>query len=365
MSAEPLHHSALYDWHRAAGAKMAPFGGWEMPLEYTGAGILAEHAAVRERVGLFDVSHLGKLKVSGPGAADYLNSRLANDLRRIAPGQAQYTLLCNQTGGVIDDLIAYLIAPDQVLLIPNAANAAAVADALGAGAPPQIEIADLHRERAVIAVAGPRSDELLTAVGVPTDLDYMAFRTVQEQATICRTGYTGERGCELVVANPSALQWWEQLVAAGAEFGVQPCGLGARDTLRTEMGYALHGHELSAEIDPVSAGLSWAVGWKKDSFDGREALLEIRRTGPVRHSWGIKACGRGIPRPGMEVVDATDGHSIGTVTSGTFSPTLHAGVGLALVDAELGAGQRVGVKVRRRVEEFELIKPPFVSPRLR
>ena len=365
MLVEALQHSPLYDWHLAAGAKMAPFGGWEMPVEYAGAGVLAEHAAVRERIGIFDVSHLGKLQVSGPGAVGYLDSRLANDLTKLAPGQAQYTLLCNQDGGVIDDLIAYVIAPDQVLLIPNAANATTVAAVLAEGAPAGVEIADLHHDRAVIAVAGPRSDELLAAVGLPIRLDYMAFLPVGEQTIICRTGYTGERGCELVISSGLAEQWWGRLLKAGAQLGVQACGLGARDTLRTEMGYSLHGHELSLEIDPVSAGLSWAIGWKKAAFDGREALLAIRQAGPIRRSWGIKARGRGIPRPGMDVVDAESGQVIGTVTSGTFSPTLHTGIGMALVDASHGAGELVGVQVRRRVEQFDLIKPPFVAPRLR
>ncbi|WIY81692.1 glycine cleavage system aminomethyltransferase GcvT [Propionimicrobium sp. PCR01-08-3] len=365
MPTQALQHSPLYEWHVAAGAKMAPFGGWEMPVEYAGAGVLAEHAAVREKVGLFDVSHLGKLHVTGPGAVDYLNSRLANDLRKVGPGKAQYTLLCDQDGGAIDDLIAYLHDDDDVLLIPNAANASTVAQVLADGAPGGLSIDDLHTERAVIVVSGPRSDELLSSLGLPTRLSYMAFQPFGEKATICRTGYTGERGCELVVESSQAERWWTRLLDAGDSLGVQACGLGARDTLRTEMGYALHGHELSLDIDPVTAGLSWAIGWSKPAFDGRDALLAIREQGPARKSWGIKATGRGIPRPGMDVLDDDSGEVVGVVTSGTFSPTLHTGVGLALVDTGLGAPGRVGVQIRRRAEEFELVKPPFVKPRLR
>lgn len=359
-----LHHSPLHDWHLAAGARMSEFGGWAMPLEYAGAGVLAEHAAVRGAVGLFDVSHLGKLRVTGPGAVDHLNRRLSNDLSRIRPGKAQYHLLCNEQGGVVDDMIAYLVGPEEVLLIPNAANATEVAQLLAADAPAGVELSNLHHDLAVIAVQGPGSDDLLRAVGLPTELDYMAFEPVAESTTVCRTGYTGERGCELVLPVAQAADWWQRLLAAGAEFGVQACGLAARDTLRTEMGYALHGNDLSPQIDPVTAGISWAVGWAKPVFDGRDALLAIRESGPVRRSRGVKAIGRGIPRPGMEVVDA-DEQVIGVVTSGTFSPSLRTGVGLALVDAMHGVGAQVGVRVRSRVEAFELVRPPFVESHVR
>lgn len=365
MPNESLLHSPLHEQHLAAGAKMAPFGGWEMPLEYANGGVLAEHEAVRERVGIFDVSHLGNLLVTGPGAVAYLNSRLTNDLDRIDIGQAQYTILCNDKGGAIDDMIAYVISNEKVMLIPNAANTATVMKVLVDGAPGGITIENLHTERAIMAVSGPRADELLAGLGLPVELEYMSFQPLAESATICRTGYTGERACELVVPNDSAVYWWTRLLETGAPLGILPCGLGARDTLRTEMGYALHGHELSPEIDPVSAGLRWAIGWKKPSFDGRDALLAIKENKPARKSWGIRAKGRGIPRPEMSVVDPADGSAIGTVTSGTFSPTLHMGIGLALVDTEYGEGDVVGVQVRNRVEEFELCKPPFVESRVR
>ncbi|MGB3956203.1 MAG: glycine cleavage system aminomethyltransferase GcvT [Brooklawnia sp.] len=364
MSEQSLHQSPLHVRHEAAGAKMSEFGGWLMPLEYGDGGVLAEHAAVREAVGIFDVSHLGKLRVSGPGAADYLNRQLSNDLAKIGPGRAQYHLLCNATGGVVDDMIAYLVSDDEVLLIPNAANSATVAALLAEQAPPGVQVTNLHHDLAVIAVQGPRSDELLAWLGVPTQMGYMGFERLDEQTTVCRTGYTGERGCELVIPSRDADGWWQRLLDAGARFGVRACGLGARDTLRTEMGYALHGHELSPQIDPVSAGVSWAVGWDKPEFAGREALLAIREAGPARRSRGIRATERGIPRPGMEVV-APDDTVIGVVTSGTFSPTLRVGIGLALVDADHRPGSAVSVRVRRRLEEFELVKPPFMASRVR
>ncbi len=364
MLSPALHQSPLHERHITAGAKMAEFGGWAMPVEYVGAGVLAEHAAVRGAVGMFDVSHLGKVLVAGPGALDHLNRRLTNDLSALAAGKAQYHLLCNEQGGVVDDLIAYVVSPDRVLLIPNAANASTVAGLLKQDAPAGVHLTDLHHDRAVIAVQGPRSDEVLSAIGLPVDLDYMSFQELDPSTTICRTGYTGERGCELVVPADAAEEWWDRLAEAGAPFGVQFCGLGARDTLRTEMGYALHGHELSPSIDPVSAGVSWAIGWDKPEFDGKDALAAIRAAGPPRRSRGILASGRGIPRPGMEVLDA-DEQPIGVVTSGTFSPSLRTGIGLALVDAGHLPGTPVGVRVRQRIEAFDLVKAPFVDSHVR
>ena len=248
-----LKTSSLHDRHVALGAKLADFGGWEMPIEYPGGGVVKEHTAVREAVGVFDVSHLGKGVVRGPGALDFVNARLTNDLRRIGPGQAQYTLCCDrETGGVIDDLIAYVRSDDEVFLIPNAANTSAVVGLLAADAPAGIEVEDLHTRYAVIAVQGPRSAELVAALGLPTDHDYMSF-TREGDITVCRTGYTGELGYELLPDWDAAGDLWDELLAKGADLGVLPCGLGARDTLRTEMGYPLHGQDLSLD-DHASAG---------------------------------------------------------------------------------------------------------------
>ena len=359
-----LIHSPLHDRHVALGAKFAEFGGWEMPLQYSG--IVAEHRAVRSAVGLFDVSHLGTLKVTGPGTVAFLNTCLSNDLDRIAAGQAQYSLVCNDAGGVVDDLIAYRFGDAEVLLIPNAANAAVVAGLLAAAAPAGIAIENLHADYAVLAVQGTASDEVLDALGLPTGQDYMSFAqgTWGGPITVCRTGYTGERGYELVVAADRAASLWDALVAAGGEYDLLPCGLGARDTLRTEMGYALHGHELSPEISPLQAGVGWAVGWRKPSFWGSDALRAEKQSGPARVLRGLLSAGRGIPRPGMTVVDA-DGGPVGTLTSGTFSPTLGKGIGLALVRPDLPLGELVGVDVRGRIEQFELVKPPFVTPAVR
>jgi aminomethyltransferase len=360
-----LARTPLFDRQTALGARFAEFSGWEMPLQYSG--VVDEHTAVRERVGLFDVSHLGKVTVTGDGARAFVDACLTNALDKIAPGQAQYTLCCDdETGGTVDDLIAYLRSDDDLLLIPNAANCAEVVRRLSEVAPAGVEVRDVHREYAVLAVQGTRSDETLRTLGLPTGHDYMAFDVASWEGTtvtVCRTGYTGERGYELVVPWDAAVAVWDALLAAGAPHGILPCGLGARDTLRTEMGYPLHGQDLSPDISPVQARAGWAVGWDKPAFWGRDALLVERRAGPARLLRGIGALGRGIPRPGMVVT--VDGNAAGQVTSGTFSPTLRKGIGLALLPPDVVDGTRVEVEVRGRSEAFEVVRPPFVRPSTR
>ena len=263
--------SPLHDRHVALGAKLAEFGGWSMPLEYP-SGVVKEHTAVREAVGLFDVSHLGKVMVSGPGAAAYVNATLTNDLAKIRHGKAQYTLCCDEeTGGIVDDLIAYYHDDEHVLLVPNAANTAEVVRRLVAYAPDGVQVRGHHRDYAVLAVQGTASDEVLDAVGLPSGHEYMSFLEAElpdllgagRGVVVCRTGYTGERGYELIVANECAGLLWDALLEAGQAHGMLPCGLGARDTLRTEMGYPLHGQDISLYVTPNQARLGWAVGWKK------------------------------------------------------------------------------------------------------
>lgn len=362
-----LLHSPLHERHVALGAKLAEFGGWEMPLEYANGGVLAEHAAVRDAVGLFDVSHLGKALVRGTGAAEFVNRCFTNDLNKIAPGQAQYTLCCDEDGGTVDDLIQYLRSEFEVFLIPNAANTAAVVAKLQAEAPEGVEVTDLHRDFAVLAIQGPLSDEVLQALDLPADHDYMSFADSQiagHEVTVCRTGYTGERGYELVVPAADAVDVWDAVVAAGEPFGLRACGLGARDTLRTEMGYPLHGHELSAEISPVMGRSGWAVGWSKPQFWGKAALEQQKAEKSVRTMRGLLSAGRGIPRPGM-VVSSEDGVELGEITSGTFSPTLRQGIALALLERDVADGATVTVDVRGRQEPFTVTKPPFVQPSTR
>ncbi|WP_343601981.1 glycine cleavage system aminomethyltransferase GcvT [Mycobacterium sp.] len=361
-----LQHGPLEDRHRELGASFAEFGGWLMPVSY--AGTVTEHNATRTAVGLFDVSHLGKALVRGPGAADFVNCALTNDLGRIRPGKAQYTLCCNASGGVVDDLIAYYVADDEIFLVPNAANTAAVVAALRAAAPAGVTVTDEHRCYAVLAVQGPRSTEVLDALGLPTGMDYMGFADAAYSGMpvrVCRTGYTGEHGYELVPRWESAGVLFDGLLAAVRDADGEPAGLGARDTLRTEMGYPLHGHELSPEISPLQAGCGWAIGWNKDAFFGREALLAEKAAGPQRRLRGLRAVSRGVLRPGLTVLDSD--RTVGVTTSGTFSPTLKAGIALALIDsdARVQDGGHVTVDVRGRAVECDVVRPPFVAPKTR
>lgn len=359
-----LQQIPLHAQHEALGAKTADFGGWQMPIEY--AGTVSEHMAVRERVGVFDVSHMGTARITGAGALDALNAILANDLRKLTPGQAQYTMLCNEHGGVIDDLIAYVVNDDDVMLVPNASNSDEVLAVLKSLLPTSIAISDLRSQRVMLAIQGPDSANALATLGLPADMPYMSFATVSTHpwsvegaafadVVVCRTGYTGEHGYEVLVPVASAVTAWQQVLAAG----VTPCGLGARDTLRLEMGYALHGHELSADITPVEAGLNWAVGWKKESFRAKDVLTAQKADGPKRILRGLRATVRGIPRAEMNVMQGEA--VVGVTTSGTFSPSLQVGIALALLDPAITEGSMVEIDVRGRRLPCEVTKPPFVQ----
>ena len=353
---------ALHSKHLALGAKMGPFGGWDMPIEYT-AGTVAEHTAVRTAVGIFDVSHMGKVRILGEGAYAFANSVFANDLDRIKPGQAQYSMLCNESGGIIDDLIVYLVNDDEVRFIPNAGNASTVVAELEKILPAGLTLENNHLKQGILAVQGPKSAEVIRALGLPVDHDYMAFADATWQGhelTVCRTGYTGEHGYEIVISNEGLPALFDAILEAGKDYGILPCGLGARDTLRTEMGYPLHGQDISPEISPLEAKIGWAIGWKKEKFAGRDALLKQKEAGAARTAVGLLANDRGIPRGHMEVKDA-DGNVIGETTSGTFSPTLQKGIALALVKPGVAEGDVLTVDVRGRALSVTVTKPPFVQ----
>ncbi len=369
--------SPLYEWHGAMDAKLADFGGWDMPIEYPkgiagfSGGTLAEHAAVRERVGIFDVSHLGKISVKGRGAKDFVNTMVTNDLNRITSGQAQYNLFCNDSGGVVDDLIVYEIADDHIFIIPNASNCAQVAADLMANAPSGITVKNIHQEYAVLALQGPDSSKVLADLGIYLDLEYMSFSKIilpgnesLGEIIICRTGYSGELGYELLPAWNRAEEIWKLLVGKIAKYDGRVCGLGARDTLRTEMGYPLHGHELSLEITPVQASASWAVVFTKKAFRGKAALEIEKTSGPTRVLRALKSNDRGIPRAGMSVLDSS-GRTIGEVTSGTFSPTLKVGIALALLSPEFRVGDEVQIDVRGRLSSASIVRAPFVESQVR
>lgn len=354
-----LKRTPLYDRHVAANAKTADFGGWEMPIEYSG--VVAEHTAVRTAVGIFDVSHMGKVRLHGEGAKDALNAVLANDLDRIADGQAQYSMLLNHDGGVVDDLIVYRWSPDEVFIVPNASNAASVVEALRAAMPSGVTVDDHHLTHGIIAVQGPHSRALIASLGFPADHAYMSMAQAEyrgEPVIVCRSGYTGELGYELVAPNEILVDLWDALLARRDEFGLVRAGLGARDTLRTEMGYPLHGQDISQDISPVQAGLGWAIGWAKPEFAGRDAVTAEKAAGPARRLRGIRSLDRGIPRSHMAVL--VDGESVGEVTSGTFSPTLKQGIALALLAPTVAIGDEVAVDVRGRQSRFQVVALPFV-----
>ncbi|QLL24964.1 glycine cleavage system aminomethyltransferase GcvT [Actinobacteria bacterium IMCC26103] len=362
-----MKNSPLAEKHLQLSAKMADFGGWLMPIEYPGGGVLAEHAAVREKVGIFDVSHLGKVSVKGTGALEFLNSVFTNDLNRISDGQAQYTLHCNSDGGVIDDLIVYRNSASDLFLIPNASNTSDVVADLKSKSPDLIEIVNLHESFGVIAVQGPLSKDVIKSFGIDPVMDYMAFAHVVIagcEVILCRTGYTGEHGYEIVPRWKDASKVWDALASAITPLGGLVCGLGARDTLRTEMGYPLHGHELTLAISPVQAAATWAIGWDKASFSGSQALSAEKTAGAHPRIRALVSQDRGIPRAGMEV-RSTSGAVIGVVTSGTFSPTLKKGIALALLDNSIKLSDQVIVDVRGRDCLAEVTKLPLVNSNVR
>jgi aminomethyltransferase len=306
---------------------------------------------------------MGKVRILGAGAYAFANSVFTNDIDRINPGQAQYSMLCNDAGGVIDDLIVYLVSDDEVRFIPNAGNASTVVAHLEKLAPAGIVIENNHLSQGIIAVQGPNSSKVVSALGLPTDHDYMAFADAKWNGfavSICRTGYTGEPGYELVIENAGLVPMWNALLAAGETFGILPCGLGARDTLRTEMGYVLHGQDITPEISPVQAKTGWAVGWNKPEFSGKAALTAEKAAGAKRVAWGLLATGRGIPRSHMQVKTAS-GEVVGETTSGTFSPTLQKGIALALLSPDVVLGDNLLIDVRGRDLEVVVTKPPFVN----
>ena len=315
-----MNQSPLANRHLAENAKMADFGGWLMPIEYPATGAIAEYTAVRERVGLFDVSHLGKVSIIGVGAIDYLNKMVTNDLTKIAAGQAQYTTVKN-----------------------------------------------LHKDYAVLALQGADSAKVLSRLGIDASLDYMSFINAKIDnlpVILCRTGYTGEFGFEIIPRWNDAEQVWDKIALIVKEFDGAICGLGARDLLRTEMGYPLHGHELTLSITPVEAGASWAVGWSKDQFRGKKVLTQQKEQGSKLRLKAILATERGIPRKDMQVKNLK-GELIGSVTSGTYSPALKKGIGLALINSDVKKDDQVLIDIRGTDSTFKVVSLPFVPSKVR
>ena len=359
----------LTQWHRDHGAKMVPFAGFEMPVQYEG--VLAEHAVCREKVGLFDITHMGEIQVTGPGAESWLNELVTNRVAGVAPGKVVYNAMCRDDGGVLDDMLIYRLGEGRWLIVCNAANHAKIAAWLDSRLPAAgVELDDQSDRTGMIAVQGPNSRELVTRLASLADrgadvvaLDfYTAFLHDGPggQWLVSRTGYTGEHGYELYLPNGDMVAVWEELLAKGEDLGVAPIGLAARDTLRFEVCYCLYGHELEEDITPLEAGIGWAVKLKKESFVGRDALKAQKAAGVPRRIICLELDDRGIARQGARVLQ--DGRDVGFVTSGTFSPTLKKALALALVAVDTGDDSLL-VDVRGRQLACHKVAFPFLQAR--
>jgi aminomethyltransferase len=343
---ETLQHTPLHDRHVELGARMVPFAGWEMPVQY--AGVIPEHRAVRTDAGVFDVSHMGELEVEGPRAHDLLQGALSNDLDRIAPGEAQYTLLTTEDGGIVDDLIAYRLGEFSYLLIVNASNREADYAWLKEREIPGSDVRDVSDDCALLAVQGPRAIERL---GLPPAAPFTFAETTLDgvEVMVNRTGYTGEDGCELLCMSDDAVQLWDAVL----ERGVVPCGLGARDTLRLEVCYPLHGNDIGPDTDAISAGLGWVCALDKE-FEGVDVLRQVKSDGPERRLVAFVMEEKAIPRQGMAISGG------GEVTSGTHSPTLDIGIGMGYVPtAHAKPETELTIDVRGRPRRAQVVKKPF------
>ena len=343
---ETLRRTPLHDRHVALGARMVPFAGWEMPVQY--AGVIQEHRAVREDAGAFDVSHMGQVEVEGPRATELLQSLLSNDLGRIEPGHAQYTLLTNERGGILDDLIVYRLDPYRYLLIVNASNTQVAHEWLKEHELRGSDVRDVSDEYGLIAVQGPRALERLGLGAAPA----FTFAEGEVDGVTCmvnRTGYTGEQGVELMVMADDAAELWDAVL----ERGVTPCGLGARDSLRLEVCYPLHGNDIGPDTDAISAGLGWVCALDKD-FTGVGELRRIKDEGPGRRLVAFVMEERAVPRQGMPIVEG------GEVTSGTHSPMLDVGIGMGYVPAALSQpGTELTIDVRGRQRRARTVEKPI------
>ncbi len=354
-----LRRTALYEEHQRLGARMVPFAGWEMPLQYTG--IVEEHQAVRQRAGMFDVSHMGRFEVMGPEAPLMLRRVCTYDLTRLSPGQGHYTLVCQEDGGILDDIYVFCISPQRFLVVTNAINAQRILDWLREHQSPfAAEVVDRHRATAMLAVQGPEAvaraaevaGEFVSALG---QRGCAESRWERETLFASRTGYTGEDGLELVIAAEAGPRLWRRLLEAG----VQPCGLGARDTLRLEAALPLYGSDMDLDTNPYEVGLGWVVSLDNGaSFIGREALVRIREAGPQRLLTCLKALDRGVMRAGCPILHS--GQQVGKVSSGGFSPTLGVSIGLGFLPSALaGEGTLLEVDVRGKPLTVRVVPRPF------
>ncbi len=361
-----MKKTPLNQVHIDSGARMVDFGGWHMPVQYSG--LSQEHQAVRTKAGLFDVSHMGEVLVEGEGSLDFLNHLVTNNVSRLTDGQALYTVMCYENGGIVDDLLVYRRGENKYLLCINAGNIEKDwnwIQEVGKNFP-KVKLHHASDEFCQVALQGPLSEKILNAV-VKKDLSGIKYYHFAEMdvlgksAIVSRTGYTGEDGFEIYAPASQAVAIWKAVMEVGAPLGLVPCGLGARDTLRTEMKFPLYGHEITAETHPLEAGLGWVVKLDKpENFMGKAALQKAKQEGMKRSLVGLKVLDRGIPRQGYEVFDESGKESLGVVTSGTLSPSLNVPIAIAYVKfGKHQTGNKVSVKVRDRFYPAEIVPTPF------
>lgn len=356
-----LKKTVLNDEHRALKARMVPFGGWDMPVQYSG--VMAEHEAVRTRVGLFDVSHMGEFIVTGPQAKAFLNRVTTNDLSKLYDGRCQYGMLCYPNGTVVDDLIISQLAPERFLVVVNASNIQKDFDWMALNNREKVDLENISDLMGLIAIQGPKAALVVEEMFGKSfaDLKYYHICEIEHEGHslfVSRTGYTGEDGFEVMMPTSQAVALWRRALEVGAKHGIAPVGLGARDTLRLEAAYSLYGHEINDTILPLEAGLGWVVALGKGDFVGRDALVKGKEAGLKRHLRGFEMTEAGIAREGSAVFSG--GKRIGHVTSGTHSPTLKKALGLVLVDAHHAAiGSEIEIDIRGKMKKARLIKTPF------
>ena len=363
----PLKRTPLYEAHVKAGARLVPFGGWEMPVQY--AGIIEEHRAVRSAVGLFDVSHMGEFEVDGPGALDALQSLTTNDVAALEVGQVQYSLLCYPNGTIVDDLTVYRLAGDRFMLTVNAANIDKDWAHVNQSTLPGARWTNVSAATGLVAVQGPRAEALVSRLA-DQDVGKLGYYRFARGAVagidtlISRTGYTGEDGFELYASAAATARLWAALLEAGHDDGAQPIGLGARDTLRLEMKYALYGNDIDDTTNALEAGLGWVVKPAKGEFIGREALEKVRREGVRRRLVGIEMVDKAVARHGYPVLK--DGRRVGVVTSGSYGPSVDRYIAMAYVETALAAmGTALAVEVRGQAKAARVVRTPFHPPRVK
>nr|WP_306644111.1 glycine cleavage system aminomethyltransferase GcvT [Longitalea sp. SCSIO 12813] len=357
-----MQRTPLYDEHVKLGAKMVPFAGFEMPVQYTG--VKDEHICVREAVGMFDVSHMGEFVVTGPGSIDFLQKVTSNDVSKLVDGKVQYSCLPNGKGGIVDDLLVYRIAEEKFLLVVNASNMEKDWNWLNENNSFDCTLENKSDDWALLAVQGPKTSEALqslTSVNL-AEMKYYTFEVGEfagvQGVMISATGYTGAGGFELYVRNSDAPAVWNAVMEAGKDHGIKPCGLAARDTLRLEMGFCLYGNDIDDTTSPIEAGLGWITKFTKDFIDG-DLLKKQKEDGPSRKLVGFELVDRGIPRQGYDIVDA-DGNKIGYVTSGTMSPSTNKAIGMGYVSTEHAkTDNSVYIAIRNKQIEAKIVRPPF------